>query len=327
MWNSAGRIPPPARQSSNTKVTAWSHERRPAPATRRDAHVPALQVDGAGERERLSGLPAPSALQPADAERGRDRLRSPAGRGHRATQAARRTLRILRGARDRQRARRADHTPGRRCRPAAAGRSPPLQRLGQSGTRARVSQPQRTLGCSDRWRGLTMMTVRPASERGHAQHGWLDSWHSFSFADYRDPRHVHFGPLRVINEDRVKAGGGFGPHPHQDMQILSYVLAGELRQRDSLGNGSIIRPGDMQRMSAGPGVSHSEFNPSQTAAVHFLQIWIEPAVRGVAPEYEQRHVSAAARRGPLRLIASPDGPAQSPRTPPAAPGYPRPPAR
>jgi len=156
-----------------------------------------------------------------------------------------------------------------------------------------------------------MMTVRPASERGHAQHGWLDSWHSFSFADYRDPRHVHFGPLRVINEDRVKAGGGFAPHRHEDMEIISYVLAGELEHRDSLGNGSIIRPGDMQRMSAGRGVSHSEFNPSQTAAVHFLQIWIEPAVRGIAPEYEQRHVSAAARRGRLRLIASPDGAGES----------------
>src|SRR5882672_4724858 len=306
MWNSAGRIPTPARQSSNTKVTAWSHERRPAPAARRDAHLPALQVDGAGERQRLSGLPAPSALQLADTERGRDRLRCPAGRGYRATQAARRTLRILRGTRDRQRARRADHTPGRGRRPAAAGRSPPLQRLGQPGTGTGVSQPQRNLGCGERWRGLAMMTVRPASERGHAQHGWLDSWHSFAFADYHDPRHVHFGPLRVINEDRVKAGGGFAPHRHEDMEIISYVLAGELEHRDSLGNGSIIRPGDMQRMSAGRGVSHSEFNPSQTEAVHFLQIWIVPSVRGIAPEYEQRHVSAAARRGRLRLIASPD---------------------
>ncbi len=156
-----------------------------------------------------------------------------------------------------------------------------------------------------------MMTVRPASERGHAQHGWLDSWHSFSFADYHDPRHVHFGPLRVINEDRVQAGGGFAPHRHADMEIISYVLAGELEHRDSLGNGSIIRPGDMQRMSAGRGVSHSEFNPSQTDPVHFLQIWILPSVRGIAPEYEQRHVSATARRGRLRLIASPDGATES----------------
>lgn len=152
-----------------------------------------------------------------------------------------------------------------------------------------------------------MLTMRPALERGHAQHGWLDSWHSFSFADYHDPRHVHFGPLRVINEDRIRAGGGFAPHRHEDMEIISYVLAGELEHRDSLGNGSIIRPGDIQRMSAGRGVSHSEFNPSPTAVVHFLQIWILPSVRGIAPEYEQRHVSAAERRGRLRLIASPDG--------------------
>ena len=156
-----------------------------------------------------------------------------------------------------------------------------------------------------------MMMLRPAAERGHAEHGWLDSWHSFSFADYHDPQHVHFGPLRVINEDRVKAGGGFPPHRHQDMEIISYVLAGELEHRDSIGNGSIIRPGDVQRMSAGRGVSHSEFNPSQTAAVHFLQIWIIPAVRGIAPEYEQRHVSAAERRGRLRLVASPDGSEES----------------
>jgi redox-sensitive bicupin YhaK (pirin superfamily) len=156
-----------------------------------------------------------------------------------------------------------------------------------------------------------MMTVRPAAERGHAQHGWLDSWHSFSFADYHDPRHLHFGPLRVINEDRVKAGGGFAPHRHEDMEIISYVLAGELEHRDSLGNGSIIRPGDMQRLSAGRGVTHSEFNPSQTDVVHFLQIWIIPAVRGIAPEYEQRHLSAADRRGQLRLIASPDGSGES----------------
>jgi redox-sensitive bicupin YhaK (pirin superfamily) len=156
-----------------------------------------------------------------------------------------------------------------------------------------------------------MMTVRPAAERGHAQHGWLDSWHSFSFADYHDPRHLHFGPLRVINEDRVKAGGGFAPHRHEDMEIISYVLAGALEHRDSLGNGSIIRPGDMQRLSAGRGVTHSEFNPSQTDVVHFLQIWIIPAVRGIAPEYEQRHLSAADRRGQLRLIASPDGSGES----------------
>jgi len=152
-----------------------------------------------------------------------------------------------------------------------------------------------------------VISLRPAGERGHAQHGWLDSWHSFSFADYLDPRHVHFGPLRVINEDRVKAGAGFPPHRHEDMEIISYVLDGELEHRDSLGNGSIIRPGDVQRMSAGRGVSHSEFNPSRTAALHFLQIWILPEVRGIEPEYEQRHVTAAERRGRLRLVASPDG--------------------
>ncbi|HKC16040.1 MAG TPA: pirin family protein [Steroidobacteraceae bacterium] len=156
-----------------------------------------------------------------------------------------------------------------------------------------------------------MISLRPAAERGHARHGWLDSWHSFSFADYLDPRHVHFGPLRVINEDRVKAGAGFPPHRHEDMEIISYVLDGELEHRDSLGNGSIIRPGDVQRMSAGRGVSHSEFNPSRTAALHFLQIWIIPEVRGIEPEYEQRHVSAAERRGRLRLVASPDGAEES----------------
>jgi len=156
-----------------------------------------------------------------------------------------------------------------------------------------------------------VISLRPAAERGHAQHGWLDSWHSFSFADYLDPRHVHFGPLRVINEDRVKAGAGFPPHRHEDMEIISYVLDGELEHRDSLGNGSIIRPGDVQRMSAGRGVSHSEFNPSRTAALHFLQIWIIPEVRGIEPEYEQRHVSAAERRGRLRLVASPDGAEES----------------
>ena len=152
-----------------------------------------------------------------------------------------------------------------------------------------------------------MMTLRPAAERGHAEHGWLDSWHSFSFGDYRDPRHVHFGPLRVINEDRVRGGAGFPPHSHADMEIISYVLAGELAHKDSMGNGSIIRPGDVQRMSAGRGVQHSEFNPSPDAAVHFLQLWIIPDVTGIAPEYEQRHFSDAEKRGRLRLLASPDG--------------------
>jgi redox-sensitive bicupin YhaK (pirin superfamily) len=152
-----------------------------------------------------------------------------------------------------------------------------------------------------------MVTVRPAAKRGHAQHGWLDSWHSFSFADYYDPEHVHFGPLRVINEDRVQASQGFGTHSHADMEIISYVLEGELEHKDSMGTGSIIRPGDVQRMSAGRGVQHSEFNPSPTQAVHFLQIWIIPDARGIAPEYEQRTIPESEKRGRLRLIASPSG--------------------
>ncbi|MGH8253224.1 MAG: pirin family protein [Steroidobacteraceae bacterium] len=151
------------------------------------------------------------------------------------------------------------------------------------------------------------MILRPAAERGHAEHGWLDSWHSFSFADYRDPAHVHFGPLRVINEDRVSAGQGFGTHSHADMEIISYVLDGELEHKDSMGTGSVIRPGDVQRMSAGSGVRHSEFNHSKTRLVHFLQVWIIPDVRGIAPEYEQRNFSAADKRGQLRLVASEDG--------------------
>ena len=152
-----------------------------------------------------------------------------------------------------------------------------------------------------------MITLRKAGDRGHADHGWLDSWHSFSFADYRDPAHMGFGPLRVINEDRVQPGMGFGTHGHQDMEIISYVLDGELSHKDSMGNGSIIVPGDVQRMSAGRGVQHSEFNPSKTVPVHFLQIWIVPARTGIDPGYEQTHIPAAAKRGQLRLIASPDG--------------------
>jgi redox-sensitive bicupin YhaK (pirin superfamily) len=152
-----------------------------------------------------------------------------------------------------------------------------------------------------------MITMRRSDERGHANHGWLDSFHSFSFADYYDPSHMGFGPLRVINEDRVEPGMGFGTHGHRDMEIVSYVLDGQLEHKDSMGTGSIIVPGDVQRMSAGKGVLHSEFNPSRERKVHFLQIWIEPAVRGIAPSYEQANVPSDAKRGRLALIAGPEG--------------------
>ncbi|MCM2329427.1 MAG: pirin family protein [Lysobacter sp.] len=152
-----------------------------------------------------------------------------------------------------------------------------------------------------------MIAIRRSQDRGHANHGWLDSWHSFSFAEYHDPGHMGFGPLRVINEDRVQPGMGFGTHGHRDMEIISYVLEGALEHKDSMGNGSVIRPGNVQRMSAGTGVRHSEYNPSATEGVHFLQIWIEPAQRGVAPGYEEKNFDAGSRRGQLRLIASPDG--------------------
>jgi quercetin 2,3-dioxygenase len=149
--------------------------------------------------------------------------------------------------------------------------------------------------------------IRKAGERGHANHGWLDSWHSFSFADYQDPEHMGYGPLRVINEDRVQAGSGFGTHGHRDMEIISYVLEGALGHEDSMGNGSSIVPGDVQRMSAGTGVRHSEYNHSKTGVTHFLQIWIEPKFTGIKPSYEQKHFPAAEKRGRLRLIASSDG--------------------
>ncbi len=151
-----------------------------------------------------------------------------------------------------------------------------------------------------------MNDIRRSNERGYADHGWLKSFHTFSFADYVDPEHVEFGPLRVINEDRVQAGAGFGTHSHRDMEIISYVLAGELAHKDSMGNGSTIKPGDVQRMSAGSGVRHSEFNPSSSEPVHFLQIWIQPAERNIEPSYEEKRFSPEEKRGRLRLIASPD---------------------
>jgi redox-sensitive bicupin YhaK (pirin superfamily) len=152
-----------------------------------------------------------------------------------------------------------------------------------------------------------MIRVRRASERGHFDHGWLDTYHTFSFARYYDPRHMGFRALRVINEDRVAPGQGFGTHPHEDMEIVTYVLDGALAHRDSLGTGSTIRPGELQRMTAGTGIRHSEFNPSESEPVHLYQIWLLPEREGLEPSYEQKAFPEEERRNRLRLVASPDG--------------------
>ncbi|HLX63618.1 MAG TPA: pirin family protein [Planctomycetota bacterium] len=152
-----------------------------------------------------------------------------------------------------------------------------------------------------------MITIRKSKDRGHANHGWLDTYHTFSFADYYDPAHESFRSLRVINEDRVAPGRGFGMHPHNDMEIVTIVLEGQLAHRDSLGTGSVIRPGDLQRMSAGTGIEHSEFNPSETQHVHLYQIWLKPSARGLMPSYEQKAFDENSRVNALQLVASPDG--------------------
>ena len=152
-----------------------------------------------------------------------------------------------------------------------------------------------------------MIQIRKSKDRGHANHGWLESYHTFSFADYIDPKHRHFGHLRVINEDWVQPGEGFDEHPHEDMEIITYVLEGELEHKDSMGNGSIIRPGDVQRMSAGTGILHSEFNHSKKTTLHLLQIWIFPEEKGITPGYEQKNFPLSEKTNQLRLIVSKDG--------------------
>lgn len=152
-----------------------------------------------------------------------------------------------------------------------------------------------------------MITIRPSNSRGHVDHGWLNTFHSFSFGEYYDPKNMHFRSLRVINEDVVAPGQGFGMHPHKDMEILTWIVSGALQHKDSMGNGEVIRPGDLQHMTAGSGVLHSEFNPSKTDPVHLLQIWIMPAQRDLKPHYDQTHFAVADRTNRLQLLASPDG--------------------
>jgi quercetin 2,3-dioxygenase len=152
-----------------------------------------------------------------------------------------------------------------------------------------------------------MLTIRRAKDRGHFNHGWLDTYHTFSFADYYDPKHVHFRALRVMNEDRVAPGQGFGTHPHRDMEIVTYVLEGALEHRDSMGNGEVLRPGEFQRMSAGSGITHSEFNPSKSELVHLYQVWLLPEQKGITPSYEQKAFLDDALTGRLRIVASPNG--------------------